>query len=55
MGGVLAVDVLASVDLPGTSNGSTEIINGGLEYLQGFALGFRNLTNYVTRSLLESR
>ncbi len=47
-------DVLAYFDLPGTSNGPTEAINGRLEHLRGSALGFRNLTNYITRSLLES-
>ncbi|THJ64003.1 ISL3 family transposase, partial [Arthrobacter echini] len=49
-----AVDVLAFFDRPGTSNGPTEAINGRLEHLRGSALGFRNLTNYITRSLLES-
>ena len=39
---------------PGTSNGPTEAINGRLEHLRGSALGFRNLTNYIARSLLES-
>ncbi len=49
-----AQDVLAYFDRPGTSNGPTEAINGRLEHLRGSALGFRNLTNYVARSLLES-
>jgi transposase len=49
-----AVDVLAYFDRPGTSNGPTEAINGRLEHLRGSALGFRNLTNYVARSLLET-
>ncbi len=49
-----AVDVLAYFDRPGTSNGPTEAINGRLEHLRGIALGFRNLTNYIARSLLES-
>ena len=49
-----AVDVLAYFDKPGTSNGPTEAINGRLEHLRGSALGFRNLTNYIARSLLES-
>jgi NTE family protein len=31
----------------------TEAINGRLEHLRGSALGFRNLTNYIARSLLE--
>ncbi len=50
----LASDVLAYFDRPGTSNGPTEAINGRLEHLRGSALGFRNLTNYVARSLLEA-
>jgi transposase len=49
-----AVDVLAYFDRPGTSNGPTEAINGRLEHLRGSALGFRNLTNYSARSLLET-
>ena len=39
---------------PGTNNGPTEAINGRLEHLRGSALGFRNLTNYIARSLLET-
>ena len=50
-----AVDVLAYVDRPGTSNGPTETINGRLEHLRRSALGFRNLTNYIARSPLEAR
>ncbi len=38
----------------GTSNGPTEAINGRLEHLRGSALGSRNLTNYIARSLLET-
>ncbi|MDQ3628575.1 MAG: ISL3 family transposase [Actinomycetota bacterium] len=49
-----AADVLAYFDRPSTSNGPTEAINGRLEHLRGSALGFRNLTNYIARSLLES-
>jgi transposase len=49
-----AADVLAYFDRPGTSNGATEAINGRLEHLRGSALGFRNLTNYIARSLLET-
>ena len=49
-----AADVLAYFDRPGSSNGPTEAINGRLEHLRGSALGFRNLTNYVARSLLET-
>ena len=48
-----ADDVLACFDRPGTSNGPTEAINGRLEHLRGSALGFRNLTHYIARSLLE--
>lgn len=49
-----ADDILGYFDRPGTSNGPTEAINGRLEHLRGTALGFRNLANYVARSLLES-
>jgi transposase len=49
-----ADDVLAYFDRPGTSNGPTEALNGHLEHLRGSALGFRNLTNYIARSLLET-
>jgi len=49
-----AGDILAYFDRPKTSNGPTEAINGRLEHLRGSALGFRNLTNYIARSLLET-
>jgi transposase len=49
-----ADDVLAYFDRPGTSNRPTEAINGRLEHLRGSALGFRNLTNYIATSLLET-
>ncbi|MDK9668796.1 transposase [Propionibacterium freudenreichii] len=49
-----AADVLAYFDRPSTSNGPNEAINGRLEHLRGSALGFRNLTNYIARSLLET-
>ena len=49
-----AADVLAYFGRPGTSNGPSEATNGGWEHLRGSALGFRNLTNYIARSLLES-
>jgi transposase len=49
-----AADVLAYFDRAGTSNGPTEAVNGRLEHLRGTALGFRNLTNYIARSLLET-
>jgi transposase len=48
-----AGDILAYFN-PGTSNGPTETINGRLEHLRGSALGFRNLTNYIARSPLET-
>ncbi|TGD36224.1 transposase, partial [Brevibacterium aurantiacum] len=49
-----AADVLAFFSRPGTSNGPTEAINGRLEHLRGSALGFRNITHYIARCLLES-
>ncbi len=49
-----AADVLAYFNRPGTSNGPTEALNGRLEHLRGSALGFRNLTDYIARSLLET-
>ncbi|GAA2122108.1 hypothetical protein GCM10009824_24880 [Kocuria atrinae] len=49
-----AADVLAFFDRPGTSNGPTEAINGRLKHLRCTALGFRNLTSYITRSPLEA-
>ena len=49
-----AADVLAYFDRPGTSNGPTEAINGRLEHLRGSTLGFRKLTNYIARALLET-
>jgi transposase len=49
-----AADILAFFDRPGSSNGPTEAINGRLEHLRGTALGFRNLTHYIARSLLET-
>lgn len=49
-----ALDVLAFVDRPGPSNGPTAAINGRLEHLRGSALGVRNLTNHIARSLLEA-
>ncbi len=48
-----AEDLLAYFDCPGTSNGPTDAIDGRPEHLRGSALGFRNLTNYIARSLLE--
>jgi transposase len=49
-----AADILAYFDPSGTSNGPTEAINGRLEHLRGSALGFRTLTNYIARALLET-
>jgi transposase len=49
-----AADVLAYFDRPGTSNDPTEAINGRLEH-SGSALGFRNLINYIARSLTGYR
>lgn len=46
-------DILACFDHPPTSNGPTEAINGRLKYLRRWALGFRNLTNYIARASLE--
>jgi transposase len=36
-----AADVLAYFDRPGTSNGPSGAVSGGLEHLRGTALGFR--------------
>ena len=47
-------DILAFFDHPGTSNGPTETINGLLEHLKDTARGFRNLTHYTTRCLLDT-
>ncbi len=49
-----ASHVLAYFDHPRTSNGPTEAVNGCLEHLRPAALGFRNLTNYIARSLLQA-
>lgn len=49
-----AADVVTYFDRPGTSNGPTEATNGRLEHLRSSALGFRNLTRYIARSLLEA-
>ncbi len=48
-----AAGILAEFDRPGTSNGLTDAINGHHEHLRGSALGFRNLPNYIARTLLE--
>lgn len=49
-----AADVLAFFTRPGTSNGPTEAINGRLQHPRGSAVGFRSLTLYIARCLLES-
>ena len=49
-----AAGVLAYFERPGTRNGPTDAINGRLEHLRGGALGFRNITNYIASSLLET-
>jgi len=49
-----AEDVLAYFDRPGTSNGPAEAIDGRIERLRGSALGFRNPTSHIARSLLET-
>ena len=51
----LAGDILAYLDHPHTTGAPTEASNGHLEHLRGSALEFRNLTNYITRALLETR
>ena len=47
-------DILAFFDLPGTSNGPTEAVNGLLEHLRGTAKGFRNIVTYIARCLLDA-
>ena len=47
-------DILAFFDWDNNANGPTEAINGRLETLRGIALGFTNLGNYVTHSLLHA-
>lgn len=47
-------DILAYFTNPFSSNGPTEAINGRLEHLRGIALGFRNMRNYILRSLLHT-
>lgn len=47
-------DVLAFFDHTFSGNGPTEAINGRLEHLRGIALGFTNLGDYITRSLLHA-
>ena len=47
-------DAPAYFDHAFLSNGPTEAVNGRLEHLRGIALGFTNLGNYITRSLLHA-
>lgn len=47
-------NVLAHFDRPGTSNGPAGVMNGRMKHLCGSALGFRNLTNYVARRLVQT-
>ena len=47
-------DVPAYFDHAHSSNGPTEAVNGRLEHLRGIALGFTNLNNHITRSLLHA-
>ena len=49
-----AEDVLAYFDWSATSNGPIAAINGHPEHLRGTALGFRCLTHYIVRSLLDT-
>ncbi len=49
-----AADVLAYFTRARHQQRPDEAINGRLEHLRGSALGFRNLTNYIARSLLET-
>ena len=46
--------ILAYFEHPHTTGGPTEAINAPLEHLRGSVLGFRNLTNYIARCLLET-
>lgn len=47
-------DILAHLDHPRTSSGPTEAINGRHKHLRGSALGFRNPTHYIAKSLLDT-
>lgn len=46
-------EILAYFDI-GVSNSLVEVINGRLKFLRGIALAFRNLDNYILRSLIHS-
>ncbi|MGX6397640.1 ISL3 family transposase, partial [Rothia kristinae] len=47
-------DRRASFARAGPINGPSEAVTARPEPLRGSALGFRNLTNYIARSLLEA-
>ena len=47
-------DIQAYFDHPHTTSDPTQAINAPLEHQRGSALGFRNLTHYITRCLLET-
>lgn len=49
-----ADDVLAYLPGPAPATGPPRTINGRLEHLRGSARGFRDLNNYIARSLLQS-
>lgn len=49
-----AKQILAYFGWPGASNGPAEAINARFEHLRGSPLGFPNLINYITRSLLKT-
>jgi transposase len=49
-----AGDILTYFGRPGTSNGPTEAIQRPTRAPARHRLGFRNMTNYVARSLLET-
>ena len=52
--GRLLPDVPAYFDHAHSSNGPAEAVNGRFEHLRGIALGFTNLNNHITRSLLHT-
>jgi hypothetical protein len=47
-------DGTAATSTPAAPAPAAQRPSGRLEHLRGTALGFRNLTNYVARSLLET-
>jgi transposase len=49
-----AADVLAYFAGPAPATAPPRPSTAGASHLRGSALGFRNLTNYIARSLLES-